>query len=448
MTTKKKSTKAKTPGPAKKSTKAATAKKSTKAKTPGPAKKSTKAATAKKSTKAATAKKSEVVTLSPSKMKRFMQCPGSIEFRGGGRPTKNRFADEFGTLAHQVFHDVLQTWEVHGYKDEFPVIWERIENAVAPAFTLKDRNLFEQRKDDLKDWSEQVFNAIRLDYEFLCSASKKEKVLLFLELKTKEIHVTTSKGKLFRNQGTADAVLCAGQTVYVYDFKTGMLEVDAEHNAQLQNYAHLFNQEATFADCEFTGVIIQPALNTISRAEIPILPDYFDAVQKSLEKVYNSDKGAALHTGQECRYCEYSEVCPAFRKRLDEFLKPTFHGEEMQRVEAWQEILEFVGPTIKALESIRSNALETAREGIEIPGFEVYYKPAQRRWIHNVPAASFAKMLKLKKSDVVKETLETPAQIEKKLKTDGQRDLFGRMVAQPSYPSLKYVGDREGEAGL
>lgn len=404
------------------------------------AKQAKQAKQAKTGKKPGTHLESKARSIRPSQLKRFYQCPGSLAFKGNQRPTKDRFADQYGTLAHSVFEWVVKAGDTKSFSISFEEIWNSFESSAQGFFNLNDYNLFLEKQDELKDWASQVYSTIKIDYEYLVSISRTVSVRTEFELP----RVYLLDGK-YLIAGTIDCLLISDKAGYVYDFKTGFLDVPAEGNLQLQAYAHgIWNSPALAAnpELELEAVIIQPSLNTVSRAEIQRIPLYYQHLERGLEQYENAkDKKTKLQTGPECRFCEFAEVCPEFRKRLDGFLKPEFHGEEMLRFDAWKDILEFVKPTIKALEAIQSDALEMAREGYEIPGFELQYKPAQRRWTHNIPAVSFAKMLGLKKGDVIKEKLESPAGIEKLLKTEKAKARFAEVVAQPSFPQLKFVGN-------
>lgn len=225
----------------------------------------------------------------------------------------------------------------------------------------------------------------------------------------------------------------------VIDLKTGMRGVEAAGNAQLIQYAHLIEDVGIggAGTSYYTGVILQPALETISEAAISIDPEYF----AKLEKHVVADE---FVTGPHCRDCKVNDVCPEFRRRLTEYLAPQYHDHVFDRPAEWGELLQIAKGMEKMLEKVQANAKEYIRDGGHIPGWGISLRNGNRSWSHAMSPANLAKLLKLRKADVIEEKLKSPAKVEKILKNPVAKERFAEIISQPSYPVLKEVRDEEG----
>lgn len=242
--------------------------------------------------------------------------------------------------------------------------------------------------------------------------------------------------------GVLDAALVDKNEMKIYDLKTGYNEVKAKNNLQLELYANLLADFIGFKG-EARGVIIQPSLRSLNFSDIELNPKIILSglggfIKKQLEKSTNL-KTAKFNVGPHCRFCSVNSLCPSFKIELEKYLHPKFHDQTLDRKKLWSELLDVAAPIIKALEQIKKDALEAAKMGIEIENYELSAKNTRRYWGSSLSGEQIAKVLQLNRNDLVKESLETPTQIEKRLKTEEQREQFRNLVTQPQYLYLKRI---------
>lgn len=340
----------------------------------------------------------------------WRNCPGSLDFEDG----RNIFGDDAmakkGTEFHAFIEFILSFATSSKQKRIFSY-----ENSVS-AFQADQGPVTEE----FVIWGELVYNRIKWDLEEFGG-----KLLLEQPL---EYSVPS-----FDLVGRADGILVSKDHVHIYDWKTGFNEVSAKGNEQLRATAHVYKAQdkESLKPKQYIGVIIQPPLKTIDQAEIVISEDYFDEIAKLV-------KGERkLRVGKQCTYCLHASGCPEFLANLEKLRNPKYQDQAFNRPEEIAKILEIAKPIRKALENIESLALSMAKNNISIPGWGLATKNAHRSWNHNMTPQSLAAWLNLKKKDVIEESVLSPAGVEKKLKSDTQKQRFSEIVLQKSYPYLK-----------
>jgi len=144
-----------------------------------------------------------------------------------------------------------------------------------------------------------------------------------------------------------------------------------------------------------------------------------------------------LKIGSHCRYCSSSDVCPEFKKVLQEFFMPGLLEMFEDRIDAWPELLKMIQPVQKNLELLYKRMLEAANAGVHIPGFTLENRAGNRFWVAKPDL--IAKTLGINENSLYTKELKSPADIEKMLTTKDQKRLLGKLVAQAS--SKKLVED-------
>jgi RecB family exonuclease/Fe-S cluster biosynthesis and repair protein YggX len=343
------------------------------------------------------------------------ECPGILDFDSPKNIFRERNNADRGDRFHafcEFFLTYLTTYS--SYKE---VLHESEVNG--KNWTFKD----EEEQNEFIKWGELVWNRIKFDWDD--NEGEKE---LRLEAKL-EYHIN----KDWKASGRADAILICPDKIYIYDFKTGYVEVSATDNGQLKITAEVLKTLGFNPGFGFEGVIIQPSLGITDPAPIFVHgEEYWDKLKEVLSK-----REKPLKVGKACTYCDKADVCPEFDKYLKMFSNPIYLDQKINRPERWSEILELAKPIRKALENIEATALAAAKAGVEIPGWKLEGRNGKRIWNHSMHAASLASWLSLKKTDVIEEKLVSPAEIEKKIKTEKQKEKFSMVVSQPLYFAFK-----------
>lgn len=338
----------------------------------------------------------------------WTKCSAYLHFKAGRNPLESRDAAEAGIRLHEMLAAMLTD--------------------------LNDPRVYSDALVYPDNATDEEIEALRFAYRYVESYGP-----LIVT-----VHVESAlryRGVAYQIVNYPDVVLFLrdGRCI-VIDLKTGRREVEAAENAQLIQYAHLLDVLGIPGGAPplmYIGVILQPALETISEAAITIDPEYF----AKLEKHVVADE---FVTGPHCRDCRVNDVCPEFRRRLTEYLAPRYHDHVFDRPAEWGELLLIAKGMEKMLEKVQANAKEYIRDGGHIPGWGISLRNGNRTWSHAMSPANLAKLLKLRKADVVEEKLKSPAKVEKLLKNPVARERFAEIISQPSYPVLKEVRDDEG----
>lgn len=360
-------------------------------------------------------KKQTEIRLTLSSAEQWLNCPGVLDFKTGKNPWSNRTQADIGVDFHNRIEQELVAYRDAGFPTKANPV--PIEDPV------------------LDEWMQMSYNKVKSDCEIFADRGTRH-LFLEQELEYRYKNITIV--------GRADAVLVAGDTMIVYDFKTGMKPVPANGNEQLLVTAYLMEQKLGKKFETVLGVIIQPSLSVIEQAEIHTHEMFFDVLDARI----NQTTPRQLVLGGHCRYCQVADICPKFTDNLKQYLDPTYLDTTVSRPEKWAEILEFAKPIIKVLESMQANALSALQDGISIPGYVIDKRGGRRQWNHNMAPYNLGKWLGLKESEVTKVSLESPAVLEKiiKQKFSGDKltkvtDKFNEIVSQPDYFYAKRVLD-------
>jgi hypothetical protein len=196
--------------------------------------------------------------------------------------------------------------------------------------------------------------------------------------------------------GTPDSYLYdrAGKTLYVWDYKYGMLEVEAFENRQLINYvAGLFDKFGIdgLLDQEITVVIriVQPR---VYRSSGPVdewvvkgdeLRGYINTLSNGAEKALGTKP--ETHTGAHCRFCNAVVGCEAARKAGLQFFEVTSRpvpDELPPDALGWYlGLLKRAKKHIETLEAAYSEeAAAVIRSGKSVPGWALKPGRGKKEW--------------------------------------------------------------------
>ncbi len=334
--------------------------------------------------------------LAGSNSYRWIHCPGSIrmttavegEGRGGG---SNPFARE-GTFAHAVAAHILTT-------DEIPEVGSEFE--------------FMDHDDEIvSEITEEMLEYVMIYVKHVRKHGKTGVVKI-------EQHVDLSAFVRDAMWGTSDAIISKSRELVVCDFKYGYYPVhlvdydlllDSEHgelshiNSQLLYYAagsaHAHGWKHPWIILE----IVQPRCmevddvqtTTIKREELKKWAE--EDLWRAAHAATQED--APLKAGDWCRFCPALSICPEARKTVQDLAATDFADMSPQTPEIPEiaagimEVLKWA-PIVDAwLRACEAHALQLMQRGIDIPGFKLVEKRANRRWVENDTPEDIFKQLK------------------------------------------------------
>lgn len=222
--------------------------------------------------------------------------------------------------------------------------------------------------------------------------------------------------------GTADAVFVRevdGELIlYCVDLKTGRTPVEARNNAQVKTYLHLAYNALPLefkksVSKTFVGMIVQPSQNEIRYEKFQYNPFYFGNLERHFVAVRKEQE---FLFGGHCKYCEAAATrsCKEFNTNFEKFLSPEFFDETSIRPEELAKLLPMTGAVKTVCERVEATAKGLLKSGVKIPGFTLRSKKGRRVFVATATPEKIARELKIKKSDAVKISLHTPAELEKK----------------------------------
>jgi hypothetical protein len=191
--------------------------------------------------------------------------------------------------------------------------------------------------------------------------------------------------------------------------------VDVEENPQLMFYAACaMRTERTkwaFEGVdEIECVIVQPPF--VRRWTTT--PDRIERFAKELILAVRTalKPDAPLSVGDHCKWCAAKPICPLMTGAVDRVANTAMQSINADSIAEYLSKADLVEEWIKDLRALAFQMLESGRK---VPGYKLVAKRASRSWVDEDKAK--AELLKhLPASDVVEQSLITPAQAEKKLK--------------------------------
>ena len=231
--------------------------------------------------------------------------------------------------------------------------------------------------------------------------------------------------------GSCDVLIRCGDRMIVLDWKFGDgIAVSAEDNKQLMFYAcaasrtnatmHMFEEAR---DVEL--VIIQPAQGEPSRwlTTFPELGRFEVALKAAVKESHHTN--APMQQGKHCKWCAAQPVCPLMNGALERAVKTDLSQIDVAKLGLAVQQSYILEDFIKKLRSLVQFALEN---GTEVPGCKLVEKRATRKWIDEEKAGEvmikmvadcFMQTPEMAELLVYKQTINTPAQMEKLLSKHG-----------------------------
>lgn len=299
---------------------------------------------------------------SPSKLHRILRCPPSAEATDNSEPGE---AAVRGTeLHHLAATCLLEELDPRDFVPE------------------KDRKEVETFVSFVRAWAE---------HECPCELIVEETLVSY---------------RIPEFGGTADALVVSGDTIHVFDFKTGREPVSSFDNPQLMAYLVLARER--FPDAKkFLATIIQPVVSTRPDTAEYSLGELLD-FEFSLLSVLGSNDFAA---GAHCKYCPLLANCQTARQfTLD---CAAFEPVDGLSTEKCLRILETL-TVIQALEKhAKKEMFAKLMRGEEIPGWRLGTSLSNRKWADEAEVIASMKRAKYKVGEFMEQKLISPASMEK-----------------------------------
>lgn len=237
-------------------------------------------------------------------------------------------------------------------------------------------------------------------------------------------------------RGTSDAIVRAGDTLLVCDFKYGMLSVPAE-SPQLRIYAlgavHLFSGVMTPSRVE--TVIYQPRLGRVAAA--------YWTVEELTEWARDELKPAALRAwrdegdfcpGDWCRFCRARGACRARAEEQLRLAQQEFGPPDTLTLPELSDILNRLQTFLPWAEDVRAYATSVALKGENVPGWVLSEGASRRRFTDD---AAVAERVKALGKDPWERRLLSPSALERLLgKKVFREELSGLIERPPGKPVL------------
>lgn len=200
--------------------------------------------------------------------------------------------------------------------------------------------------------------------------------------------------------GTNDAVLYQplGRLI-IYDYKHGAGNaVEVVDNKQLLYYAlgailNLMNGGGDFEEVEL--VIVQPrAMHRDGHVrrwvvDVPYIMEFAKELEKKARETMQPD--APLVAGDHCKWCPAKAFCPALAKLVVDTAAmdfpepvppaPRFPTPEQLTPAQLKKALDLSEVINDWIRSVEAYAEESARRGVQIPGYKLVKKRANRKWV-------------------------------------------------------------------
>ena len=314
-----------------------------------------------------------------SSAKRVINCPGSVALVQKMPPKpSSKYADE-GTMLHNIISEYLERDDVplQSFVDE-KFTMELMEEKLLPALALLD----------------EIDPDNKLVYK---------------------VESRVGFGDLLPGVfGSTDLLGRIGDRAIVLDWKFGDgVIVTAEENEQLMFYAAAAMRTSETAwvfdgATEIELVIVQPPM----LRRWVTTKERIAQFERDLVKAVKAAQlpGAAIQTGDHCRWCAAKPVCPQMTGAVDRALVTQLREIDVDTLGRYLQNADLLEDWIKDL---RGLAMQLLEKNLPVPGYKLVQKRAQRQWVNEADAEAALREMGV---DPLKHELISPAQAEKELK--------------------------------
>ena len=350
--------------------------------------------------------------LSPSAAERWTACPGSHYIAQKLPPLESTQAASEGTLAHE-----FAAWALQGAINSIYPDAEKLSKPVPePEAALATTEMADGAQDyaaaviaQLSEHGGPTAYGIEADLDGL----------------SKEIGAPENAKAI---KGRADFIaVCKDGEILVVDYKFGEVCVLASENKQMCLYAILARDKHAPTAKKATIGIIQPRATTAdfctfgaTWAEIDDLDAAKERATEAARRAFWADDTTERKPGDHCKWCPARSVCTAaIAEPLLLALTAAGQAETTkdatnEQIGAWLAALKRVEKATGDLSRIAKMRIEA---GADIPGWRISYRKTLQWPQRDVPvmqqAEEIAAALGVHPSELIKETLRTPADLKK-----------------------------------
>jgi hypothetical protein len=217
--------------------------------------------------------------------------------------------------------------------------------------------------------------------------------------------------------GSTDLVGRIGDRAVVLDWKFGDgVVVDAVENPQLMFYAAA-SMRTEAAQWAFEGatevecIIVQPPMIKRWVTTKERIKQFEQELVQAVKAAQQPD--AKLAVGDHCRWCTGKPICPKMTGAVDRALQVQLKEIDVDTLGRYLKNADLLEDWIKDL---RGLALQLLEKDLPVPGYKLVQKQARRQWVDEAKAAEAILAMNVPRSEIYKEELLSPAQMEKVLK--------------------------------
>ena len=250
--------------------------------------------------------------------------------------------------------------------------------------------------------------------------------------------------------GTCDCIILQGETMTVIDYKYGIgVPVSAEDNPQMKLYAlGALNDFGLAYDVTHIEMhIYQPRINNISDCAL-MVEDLLEWAEQDVKPIaQKAVKGKGDYkAGEWCKFCPHAGRCRQLTKVCTEYVEthslrvavPVLAPHEVAEVLAMEPLVTLW------LKRVKTQALNTLRDGGEVPGWKVVEgKLGNRKWTDELQVAEKLLASGYAKDDFTETKLLSPAAMDKALGKKKVAELLDSMIDRsPGAPTVVPLNDK------
>ena len=344
-----------------------------------------------------------------STAKRVINCPGSVKLVQQMPPKPSSEHADRGTLLHDVIAELLEF-------DKPP------EQCIGAQY--KDQILTQELLDEKIIPALAALDVVDPD-------------------KTMQYMVETRVGfgdYLPGVFGSTDLLGRIGSRAIVLDWKFGDgVLVDAQDNYQLLFYAAAAMRTES-AKWVFEGadeielIIVQPPEIRRWVTDKARVVSFEQELARAVKRA--EQDGAAIETGEHCRWCAAKPICPKMNGAVDRAIHQQIVNLDKQQLGEYLAKADMMEDWIKDLRALAFQVLES---GAEVPGYKLVAKRGTRQWVQEAAIEAWADANGI--SDAYDTKIKSPAQMEKVLKKHGKELPSDLVVTVSSGSTLAVESD-------